>query len=131
MKGLKIIFEKGNARIDTAQSVTDFDSTVQNAMVTISTQRGSSRIFPSKGTRILKNSLEGKIYGMTRANHEAQAAGLQTLFFSREYETSGDATVKLGRVYLYPVSYEGNSLKLNAAFTDLAQSRTVGQVSLF
>lgn len=129
MRGLKINFDKGQISIDTNACVTNFDATVQNALVNIATRKGTDRIFPDKGTSILKNAVAGVIVGMNDANHEAQAAAIHTLFFSRKWDTTGDNTLKLGSVKMRPITYDGRTLVINAAFTDVAKTRTVGTIT--
>lgn len=127
MQGLKIIFtDKDNISIDPNASVSDFDATIQNALVNIGTRNGTDRIYTDKGTTILTEATNGKIVGFNTANHVSQLAALDTLFFSREYETSDVLTTRLSAVSLEPVTYDGNKLKLQVAFTDQANSRTVG-----
>lgn len=126
MRGIKINFSDGVAVIDPTAHVAGFDATVQNALVNIATRNGTDRIYADKGTSILARAVEGKIVGMNEANHQAQLAALDTLYFSRKHETSADSKIKLGAVAMKPVTYDGDSLKLNVAFTDLAISRTVG-----
>lgn len=130
MVGLKLNFAPGEVTIDTNSKVTDFDATIQNALVNIATRSGTDKIYPSKGTELLKRALEGRIVGLNSANHEAQVAAVSTLFFSREYETDLNVNVRLGRVNLSPITYENGLLKLAASFTDQAQSRTVGTTTL-
>lgn len=129
MRGLKIDFVKGAIVINPAAEVTGFDTTVQNALVNVATRQGTDVIYPAKGTVLLKNAVAGKIAGINDANHEAQLASLQTLYFSREYETSVKSTDKLEVMKMAPVSYDGQSLRLTVAFTDAANTRTVGTVT--
>lgn len=131
MEGLKINFENGNIHIDTDTKVTGFDATIQNGLVNIGTRNGTDRIYPNKGTIILKSAVEGKIVGLNVANHEAQIAALDTLFFSREYETTDDPSVKLGKVFLDTLSYDGTKLRINAAFVNFTETITKGTVTLF
>lgn len=131
MEGLKINFTNGDIYIDTNNKVSGFSTTVQNALANIGTRAGTDRIYPNKGTEILKNAAEGKIVGFNVANHESQLAALDTLFFSREYETTNEPTEKMGEVFLDPISYDGLKLKINAAFTDFTGTTTVGTVTLF
>lgn len=129
MEGLKINFIKDDISISTDSKVSGFDATIQNALVNIGTRAGTDRIYPGKGTSILDRAVEGKIVGFNAANHESQLAALDTLFFSREYETSDVNEIKLGSVAMAPLSYDGNKLRIEASFTDLANSRTVGTVT--
>jgi hypothetical protein len=130
MEGLKIIFNKNNVYLDAASSVTGFNCTVQNALANIATRVGTDKIYTEKGTDILLSAVSGKIVGMNDANHEAQAASINSLFFSREYETSSDDAIRLGSVSIEPISYSGESLLLNTSFTDVAQTATVGTTTI-
>lgn len=130
MEGLKINFLNGDIYIEPEAKVTDFDATVQNALANIGTRQGTDRIYPTKGTSILKNAVEGKIAGLNVANHEAQLAAINTLFFSREYETSTNLSVKLGKVFLDTLSYDGAKLRINSAFINFSETITKGTVTL-
>jgi hypothetical protein len=130
MEGLKVNFLNGDIYVEPEAKVVDFDATVQNALVNIGTRQGTDRIYPSKGTNILKRAVEGKIVGLNVANHEAQLAAINTLFFSREYETSTNLPVKLGKVFMDTLSYDGTKLRLNSAFTNLSETITKGTVTL-
>jgi hypothetical protein len=120
MEGLKVNFTKDDISINTGSKVSDFDATVQNALVNIGTREGTDKIFAGKGTRILDRAVEGKIVGFNAANHESQLAAVDTLFFSREYETSASDAIKLGNVAMAPLTYDGNKLTIEAAFTNLS-----------
>ncbi|MFN5249843.1 MAG: hypothetical protein ACK5DE_02250 [Bacteroidota bacterium] len=130
MEGLKVNFLNGDIYIEPEAKVTDFDATVQNALANIGTRQGTDRIYPSKGTNILKSAVEGKIAGLNVANHEAQLAAINTLFFSREYETSTNLSVKLGKVFMDTLSYDGAKLRINSAFTNFSETITKGTVTL-
>ena len=130
MEGLKVNFLNGEIYIEPEAKVTDFDATVQNALANIGTRQGTDRIYPSKGTNILKSAVEGKIAGLNVANHEAQLAAINTLFFSREYETSTNLSVKLGKVFMDTLSYDGAKLRINSAFTNFSETITKGTVTL-
>jgi hypothetical protein len=130
MEGIKINFLNGDIFISPDEKVTGFDATIQNALVNIGTRKGTDRTYPSKGTSILKRAVEGKIVGLNVANHESQIAAIDTLFFSREYETSIDSNVKLGKVFMDTLSYDGAKLKLNTAFTNFSETITKGTVTI-
>lgn len=130
MKGLKILLSKNDTVIDLNNSVSGFDATVQNALVNIATQSGSDYIYADKGTELLKNAVTGKIVGWNDANHEAQAAGITTLFFSRAQDGTAVDTERLGAVNMAPVTYTEGTLTISASFTDLAGSRTLGTTTI-
>jgi hypothetical protein len=130
MEGISINFLNGNIFIDTDKKVEGFNATVQNALVNIGTRRGTDRIYPEKGTEILQNAVQGKIVGLNVANHEAQLAAIDTLFFSREHETTTDDNVKLGQVFMDTITYEGTKLKIESGFTNFSQTSSVGTITL-
>jgi hypothetical protein len=130
MEGLKINFLNGDIHIEPTEKVTGFDATIQNALVNIGTRNGTDRIYPTKGTTILKSAVEGKIVGLNVANHEAQSAAIDTLFFSREYETSTDLSIRLGKVFMSTLSYDGRKLRINSAFTNFPETITKGTVTI-
>jgi hypothetical protein len=130
MEGIKVNFLNGEIYIEPTEKVTGFDATIQNALANIGTRRGTDRIYPDKGTNILKRAVEGKIVGLNVANHESQLAAIDTLFFSREYETSADLSVRLGKVFMDTLSYDGNKLRINSAFVNFSDTITKGTVTI-
>lgn len=130
MEGLKISFEKSNVALNVTEASTGFDCTIQNALANIGTRKGTDYMYSNKGTDILLRAVQGKIVGLNDANHEAQIAAIDTLFFSREYETSTDGTIMLGSVAMQPLTYVGNALITTTSFTDLDQTRTVGTATI-
>ena len=130
MEGIKVNFLNGEIYIEPNEKVIGFDTTLQNALVNIGTRQGTDRIYADKGTVILKSAVEGKIVGLNVANHEAQIAAIDTLFFSREYETSTDLNIRLGNVFMDPLSYDGAKLRINSAFTNFSQTITKGTVTI-
>jgi hypothetical protein len=130
MEGIKLNFLNGEIYIEPSEKVSGFDATVQNALVNIGTRNGTDKIYPDKGTTILKSAVEGKIVGLNVANQESQLAAVDTLFFSREYETSADLNVRLGKVFMDPLSYDGAKLRINSAFTNFSQTITKGTLTI-
>lgn len=130
MEGIKVNFLNGEIYMDPNEKVIGFDATVQNALVNIGTRQGTDRTYSGKGTNVLKSAAEGKIVGMNVANHESQLAAIDTLFFSREFETSSDLTIRLGKVFMDPLSYDGAKLRINSAFTNFPETITKGTVTI-
>lgn len=130
MEGLKVQFDKGAALI-VEEKVDGFDTTVQNSLINIGTRKGTDSVFASKGTDILIRALRGTIADGNEANSESVKASLDTLFFVRLYDPADQPDVKLGRVALEPVDYEGTFLKLNASFQSLDEQTKVGTTTLF
>lgn len=130
MEGIKVNFLNGEIYIEPSEKITEFDATVQNALVNIGTRQGTDRTYPGKGTNVLKSAVEGKIVGLNVANHESQLAAIDTLFFSREFETSTDLNIRLGKVFMDPLSYDGAKLRINSAFTNFTDTITKGTVTI-
>ena len=130
MEGIKINFLNGEVYMDPNEKVTGFDATIQNALANIGTRKGTDRMYPDKGTNLLKRAVEGKIVGLNVANHETQLSAIDTLFFSREYETSTDLSIRLGKVFMDTLSYDGAKLRINAAFTNFSETITKGTVTI-
>jgi hypothetical protein len=130
MEGIKVNFLNGEIYIEPNERITEFDATVQNALVNIGTRQGTDRTYPGKGTNVLKSAVEGKIVGLNVANHESQIAAVDTLFFSREFETSTDLNIRLGKVFMDPLSYDGAKLRINSAFTNFTDTITKGTVTI-
>lgn len=130
MEGIKIQFDKGEA-ILLEEKVEDFDTTVQNSMVNIGTTKNTDKIYPDKGTSILTRATQGIIADSNEANSEAVIASLDTLFFVRANDPADKPDIKLGKVALEPVDYDGIFLKINASFQNLEETKKVGTTTLF
>lgn len=126
MKGLKVNFNSDGITIDTEASVDGLEATIQNALLNIATRKGTDKVFPNKGTDLLHSAVTGKIVGINDANHVSQFAALDTLFFIRQFDITQPSNTRIGKIFMQPVSYNGHRLLINATFTDIDGTRTVG-----
>ena len=126
MKGIKVILSSTGCTINPDASVSGFDATIQNALVNIATRAGTDHAFSDKGTALLSNAVAGKIAGLNDANHESQLAALQTLFFSRAQDTAEANDIRIGKIDMSPATFDGKILRVDAAFTNLSNTRIIG-----
>lgn len=99
MRGIKLQFSDKAPKLDLTTSVVDSDSTTQNVMVSLGTDKGSDRLFPARGTDLLKSFLQMGYVGDVEAQHIANFAALDSLFFYRS--TNDDITLPpLQKIYL-------------------------------
>ena len=86
MEGLKVDFVAGGMQLKTDEKVEGALATVQNVLVNVGTTKGSDRIFPSRGTNLLKRMVTSGVQSYTDLMHTANFAALDTLFFVRANE---------------------------------------------
>lgn len=128
MKGIRLIFGENGVTYDFTTPVEGFEATVQNALVNLGTQVGTDRMFPDRGTDLLKTGLSGAIVDLNTAGHASSLAALDTLFFSRTWEQAG-VEEKLARIQLRPLSLQDRSLLLEGIFVSTA-GKQIGVSSL-
>lgn len=95
MKGLRIILDGADSTISFNEIVEDKNLYAQKALVNMVTENGSDKIFPTRGTKMLAESINGKVYSRTGIVHIGNFAALDTLYFIR----STDPTEVLGEPY--------------------------------
>jgi len=115
MRGLRINFGSGGARLDLAATVSGLAALAQNALVNIGTHAGSDPVFPTRGTGLMRAAVEGRLVNATTARHHANFAAVDTLFFMRGTDPAGE-TPRLARVWLTQESFDGARLTLSARF---------------
>lgn len=59
---------------------------MQQCGVNIGTDAGSDPLFPTAGTALLLDALSGKLFNETLAQHSANFAALDTLYFVRQHD---------------------------------------------
>lgn len=59
---------------------------IQQCGINIGTDAGSDVLYPTAGTSILLDALSGKLFNETLAQHSANFAALDTLYFVRQYD---------------------------------------------
>lgn len=114
MTGLKINFN-GKCEIVPNETVEEFDALVQNSLVCLATVVGSDKAFPEKGTKLLKQGLQGALINLAAATAAAQFAAIDTLFFVNTQET--DPARRLTGLTLQPVVFSLGTFELNSLFT--------------
>jgi hypothetical protein len=108
----------GRLALVTDGRVEGFKAVVQNALVNMLTENGTDMLFPTRGTNLFKKALAGGIFNYRSASHACNFAAVDTLFFSREFETA-DTADKLNRVDLEPSAFSLGSLDARAGFTSI------------
>ena len=86
MKDIKVIFDGpyGNTRLDLLNQVEGKDLTVQKVLINIPTYKGSDKLYPNKGTSILQQFLGAVVVNKNAAQHIANFAALDTIYFINE-----------------------------------------------
>lgn len=108
MRGLSIKFKTDKTDIELSESH-DFELVIQNMLVNLGQASGSSSMFPTKGTTMLKDSLEGGVIDDASANRIGGNAAVDTIFFLREYEIPGQESLK--ELAVLPEVYENGVLR--------------------
>lgn len=99
---IEIAFQPGGGlALNLSGTVEGFKAVVQNALVNLLTESGSDQLFTDRGTTLFYRALGGGIFNYRTATHACNFAAVDTLFFSREYETA-DTADKLNRLDLEP-----------------------------
>lgn len=83
MKDLRIIFNGGASTIDLQQEVENKDLYVQKVLINMVTVKGSDPIYEERGTDLLADSINGKVYSRSGAMHVGNFAALDTIYFIR------------------------------------------------
>ena len=112
MKGLRVNFSEEGASIDFNDSVNDFYSTVQNAVVNVGTKKETDKIFTTKGTTFFEKAVAGGVNTILEASHSSNFAADETLRFYQKTDNNTD--VKLSVFRLTPTSFvQGEKLEVN------------------
>ena len=127
MKGLKFTFGDSGGYLEPDQQVQDVQCVIQNAMINIGTIKGSDTVFPEKGTDLLLQAVRNGIPSVTQAQHYANYAAVDTLFFSRDTDivTTDDS---IQQILLTPSSLSRNNASFDAHF-ELLDGRTFGKIN--
>lgn len=127
MKGLKLdITTPGGCVVDPSGYVEGLGCTVQNAMVNLGTDRGTDRVLSDKGTDLLKTAVSSGLPSRNLAQHIANFASIDTLFFSRAADrvTDGDS---LQGITLVPDTFSPQRVVFAARFRSV-DGREVGSL---
>ena len=125
MRGLSISFTTpGACTVSTGTQVSGFEATVQNAMVNLGTDRGTDKVYQGKGTELLQTAVRDGLPGARAAQHAANFAAVDTLFFSRETDLKTEDTSLQG-VSLVPDMLTMSRASFAASFQSI-DGRTIG-----
>lgn len=122
-KSLKIIFSAEGSTLDLANTVEGFAATVQNGLVNIVTEKGSDPGDPARGTDMFRDALQGKVADLLAAQHIANLAALDTVFYLRGTDDPAADYERVEKINMRPFSYTGERLELNAVFSGTAGSQ--------
>jgi len=111
MRGVRINFNAGS--FDFTSPTRDFETSVQNALVNVSTDQGSDPIYPDRGTNLLLDGVSGRLINNTWANHSANFAAVQTLVFCQSVDDPADSH-RLSNFTLSQAQIVGQKLTLSS-----------------
>jgi len=113
MKGVRVNFSEEGAAIDFNDSVNNFYSLVQNAVVNVGTKKDTDAIYPDKGTTFFEKAIKGGINTLLDASHSSNFAADETLEFYQKVDDS-PVEAKLSVFKLIPSSFiVGEKLEVN------------------
>lgn len=82
MKGLRLNFQEDKVYIDYQHPLEQpIDCLAQNAVVNAATPENSDKVFPEKGTNLVKQVLSGQVFNELTANHSGNFAAVQSRNF--------------------------------------------------
>jgi len=136
MRALSIIFGPNGPVFDLANLavqplgnyqalILDFATTIQNALVTLGTKRGSDPLYPDRGTTLQLDGMNGAMVNAVWTNHTANFAALLVLNFSQKTDIQSNP-FKMQTFALTSIDLEDQSVLLNI-YTTCVNGTTVGQ----
>ena len=82
MKGVRINFQGDKVKLDYQNPLElKIDCMAQNAVVNTATPEGSDKIFPTRGTNLVKKVFSGQVFNETSANHAGNFAAVKSRNF--------------------------------------------------
>ena len=127
MRTLRLLFSKAGASFDLVPLEGDFECSVQNALVNLGSVQGGDKVFPDKGTDLLKTAVSGALFDLNSANHASNYAALDTLAFSKAADYQDNPEPITGMT-LKPATFTGGVLTLDVKFTS-SRGRTSGVIT--
>lgn len=130
MKDLKIIFDGDASTIELNGLVEDKNLYEQKVLVNMVTENGSDKIFSSRGTKILADSMNGKVYSRTGAVHIGNFAALDTIYFIRstDPEDIAEENYTLRDINVDGISYNSKDHALNMSVQIVYKDETTTEV---
>jgi len=107
----------GRATLDTTASLTGKQAVAQNMLVNFLTQQGSDAAFPQKGTDILQAGLHNLYVDVNQAQHYANFAAIDTLFFTASTDYVDQLSVAVSAVEFRPVIMSLQRIVFGIGFT--------------
>jgi hypothetical protein len=114
MRGVKIDFTGDQPVFDFTDTVQDFDTTVQNALVNLGTMINSDLLYPDRGTYLMLDAVQGRMVNLQWANNSANFAAIKTIVFSQNNDLVGNPFI-LQTLTLTANVYNINQLTLNVS----------------
>ena len=116
MRTLRVLFAHQGASFDLSAPLSgELECAVQNALINIGTLQGSDGIYPTKGTRLLRQALSGALFDANAAAHASNYAALDTLKFIKGVDYI-DTAEKIETMAIKPASYTQGRLVVDAQF---------------
>ena len=113
MKGIRVNFSEEGATIDFNDTVNNFYSIFQNAIVSVGTKQGTDQIYPTKGTTFFERAVKGGISTLTEASHSSNFAADEVMDFNQKTDEA-PIDSKLSVFRLIPVSFvKGEKLEVD------------------
>ena len=134
MKDLKIIFDGDSSTIDLGAIVDDKNLYEQKVLVNMVTENGSDKVFPNRGTKLLIDSINGKVYSKTGTVHVGNFAALDTIYFIRSTDPADidGAAYTLSDINVSSISYNNNdhvlNLSVQISYTDETSTEVVADL---
>lgn len=113
-----IFTPEGDVFLATGATVSGFNASTQHALVNLLSRRGQDPLFPDRGTTIVSRALAGVLIDNRAAEHEANFAAADTLFFGREHDVAASSD-KLADLRLEIITLNTLQLDLAATFVSV------------
>lgn len=118
MSALLIDFTAQPPRLTFDRKTGGFKGVAQRGMVNLATRKGD-RLYTERGTNLASDALSGKLIDLNSAQHSANFAAGDTLFFQRQQQVTDDPD-GLRSVTLTPAEFTGSAVNLNAQFVSVS-----------
>lgn len=130
MKDLKIIFNGDASTIDLNDTVEDKNLYEQKVLINLVTANGTDKVFPTRGTRLLADSIYGRVYSKTGAVHVGNFAALDTIYFIRSTDPKDlqNEPYTINDVNVYTISYNNQENVLNLSVQVVYKDKTSTEV---
>ncbi len=131
MKGLLLdLRTPGNVKLDLSQSVEGRQALAQNMVVNILNIKGSDAAYSEKGTDLFKAGLHNLFIDLNQAQHFANFAGVDTLFFTRSTDYVNQEALAIFKVELKPRIVTPQRIIFTVGFTFEGGVETTENIAL-